>query len=178
SNYYCLPGRAGGLPILFITTLKENRCISLSPEQGYIHLEQIEWTQEQLRDGISIKLKEVPFRVQLFKVVATKGDIDWVITNRAPGSMNTSVVQKENQRRWAIEQLHRELKQLTGIEKCRCRKQRAQRNHFFCCCQAWFSLKVVSKKLKTTLYKVKQNLWSDYLCNELRHPHIPIYQPA
>lgn len=163
---------------IFITTLKENRCISLSPEQGYIHLEQIEWTQKQLRDGISIKLKEVPFRVQLFKVVATKGDIDWVITNRAPSSMNTSVVQKENQRRWAIEQLHRELKQLTGIEKCQCRKQRAQRNHFFCCYQAWFSLKVVSKKLKTTLYKVKQNLWSDYLCNELRHSHIPIYQPA
>ena len=162
----------------FVTTLKENRCVSLSPEQGYIHLQQIEWTAEQLRYGIQVKLKEVPFKVQLFKVVATNGDIEWVITNRAPRSIDTLVVQNENQRRWVIEQLHRELKQLTGIEKCQCRKQRAQRNHFFCCHQAWFSLKVIAKKLKKTLYQVKQNLWSDYLRNELRHPHIPVYQPA
>lgn len=115
---------------------------------------------------------------KIFKVVATNGDIDWVITNRAPRSINTSVVQNENQRRWVIEQLHRELKQLTGIEKCQCPKQRAQRNHFFCCYQAWFSLKVVAKKLRKTLYQVKQNLWSEYLRSELRQPHIPVYQPA
>ena len=163
---------------IFVTTLKENRRVSLSPEQGYIHLQQIEWTKEQLRYGITIKLKEVPFKVQLFKVVATNGDIEWVITNHAPRSIGTPVVQNENQRRWVIEQLHRELKQLTGIEKCPCRKQRAQRNHFFCCYQAWFSLKVVAKKLKTTRYKVKQNLWGGYLRNELRHPRIPVHLPA
>ncbi|MDE0426155.1 MAG: transposase [Candidatus Poribacteria bacterium] len=33
--------------------------------------------------------------------------------------------------RWKIEQLHRELKQTTGIGKCR--KHRAQRNHIACC---------------------------------------------
>ena len=98
------------LPI-FVTTLKENRWVSLSPEQGYIHLQQIEWTEEQLRYGITIKLKEVPFKAQIFKVVATNSDIDWVIKNRAPRSaprsIDTSVVQNENQRRWIIEQLHR-----------------------------------------------------------------------
>ena len=46
----------------FVTTLKENRLVSLGKEQGYIHLQQIEWTPEQLRDGITVKLKEVPFR--------------------------------------------------------------------------------------------------------------------
>lgn len=91
---------------------------------------------------MTVKLKEVPFKVQLFKVVASSGDIDWVITNRSPGSIDTLVVQKENQVCWRIEQLHRELKQLTGIEKCQCRKQRAQRTHMACCYQAWFSLKV------------------------------------
>jgi hypothetical protein len=162
----------------FVTTLKENRRISLSREGGYIHLEPIEWTPERLQDGVEVKLKEVPFKVQLFKVVATNGDIDWVITNRAPQSIDTQVVQKENKVRWAIEQLHRELKQLTGIEKCQCRKQRAQRNHIACCYQAWFSLKVMAKKMKTTLYQVKNSLWSDYLRDELRNPRIPIYQPA
>ncbi len=162
----------------FVTTLKENRLVSLTKEQGYIHLQQIEWTPEQLQYGITVKLKEVPFKVQLFKVVATNGDIEWVITNRAQGSINTQVVQNENKVRWFIEQLHRELKQLTGIERCQCRKKRAQRNHFACCYHAWFSLKVVAKKLGKTLYQVKHNLWSDYLRNELRNPRIPAYLPA
>ena len=45
--------------------------------------------------------------MQLFKVVTTHGDIEWVITNRTPGSIDTQVVQNENPVRWFIEQLHR-----------------------------------------------------------------------
>ena len=41
------------------------------------------------------------------------------------------------------------------------RKQRAQRMHMACCYQAWFSLKVRAKKLKTTL-------WSHYLRSKLQ----------
>ena len=167
-----------GIDKFFVTTLKANRLVSLSKEQGYIHLQKIEWTDEQLQYGITVKLKEVPFKVQLFKVVATNGDIEWMITNRTSGSIDTQVVQNENQVRWFIERLHRELKQLTGIERCQCRKQRAQRNHFACCYHAWFSLKVIAKKLGKTLYQVKHDLWSNYLRNELRNPHIPAYQPA
>ncbi len=73
-----------------------------------------------------------------------------------------------------IEQLHRELKQLTGIEKCQCRKQRAQRTHIACCYQAWLSLKVRAKKLKTTLYRVKHTLWSHYLRNSHTSPCISL----
>jgi hypothetical protein len=146
---------------ILVTPLKENRCVSLSSEQGSIHRQQIEWTAEQLRYGIPVKLKEVPFKVPLFKGVATNGDMEGVMTNRAPRSIDTPGVQNENQRRGVIEPRHREWKQLTGIETCQCRKQRAQRHHFFCCYPAWFSLKVVAKRLKTTLYLVKQNLWSD-----------------
>ena len=167
-----------GLGKFFITTLKENRLVSLSKEQDYIHLQQIEWTPEQLQEGINVKLKKIPFTVQLFKRVATNGDIEWVITNCDPGSIQAQVVQKENQVRWCIEQLHRELKQLTGIERCQCRKQRAQRNHFACCYHAWFSLKIAAKRLGKTLYQVKHDLWSDYLRNELRNPRIRAYQPA
>jgi len=36
-----------------------------------------------------VKLKEVPFKVQLFKVVATDGDIDWVITNCPDETLTT-----------------------------------------------------------------------------------------
>jgi len=59
--------------------------------------------------------------------------------------------------------LHRELKQLTGSEKCQCRSARSQRNHLACCYQAWLSLKVKANQLNKTLYQVKTDLWRDYL---------------
>ena len=34
--------------------------------------------------------------------------------------------------RWKIEEFHRELKQLTGVEACQCRQARIQRNHIAC----------------------------------------------
>ena len=66
---------------VFFTTLKENRLVSLSQDDGYIHLDQtgtvplgIEWRPERLQNGVLVKLKAVPFTVRLFKRVATNGD--------------------------------------------------------------------------------------------------------
>lgn len=161
------------LNMFFVTTLKENRLVSLTKEQGYIHLQDIDWTPERLQHGVAVKLKEVPFLVQLFKIVATNGDIEWVITNHLPGSFTSQAIQDENALRWQIEQLHRELKQLTGSEKCECRKARSQRTHLACCYLAWLSLKVKASELSLTLYKLQHDLLSDYLRAELRCPRIP-----
>jgi SRSO17 transposase len=166
------------LEMFFITTLKDNRLVSMSKETGYIHLPEIEWTAQRLRDGVAVKLKEVPFKVQLFKIVATNGDIEWVITNHPEGTFTTSDIQDENAVRWQIEQLHRELKQLTGTEKCECRKARSQRNHLACCYLAWLSLKVKAQQWGKTLYAAQHDLLSDYLRAELRHPRIPAFLPA
>ncbi len=117
------------LGLTFFTTLKSNRMVSLSKEGGWIHLDEIEWTAERLKNGVMVKLKEVPFKVQLFKVVATDGNIDWVITNCPDETLAMQVAQAANDVRWQIEELHRQLKQLTGTEKCQCRKGRSQRNH-------------------------------------------------
>jgi len=166
------------LELFFVTTLKHNRLVSLSKETGYVHLQDIEWSAARLKHGVSVKLKEVPFRVQLFKVVATNGDIEWVITNHPEGSFTTSDIQDENAVRWQIEQLHRELKQLTGSEKCECRKARSQRNHLACCYLAWLSLKVKATQCGKTLYAAQHDLLSDYLRAELRNPHIPAFLTA
>jgi len=157
---------------VFYTTLKSNRLVSLTKEDGYIHLQDIEWTSEQLNTGISIKLKEVPFRVMLFKVVATNGDIEWVITNDPDTNLTTTIVRGRNGVRWDVECFHRELKQLTGIEKCQCQRAWAQRNHIACCYHAWLALKVYASKLKTTLYRAQNNLLSRYIMAELKQPHI------
>jgi hypothetical protein len=166
------------LGLIFFTTLKENRLVSLSKEDGYIHLDEIEWTTERLQSGVIVKLKEVPFKVRLFKLVATNGDIDWVITNSPEETLTTQVVQNANDVRWQIEELHRGIKQLTGSEKCQCRHARSQRNHLACCYHARLSLKVIATKLNKTLYEVKTDLLRDYLQAELRNPHVPAFQPA
>jgi hypothetical protein len=166
------------LGLIFFTTLKENRLVSLSKEAGYIHLDQIEWTPERLQNGVRVKLKEVPFKVRLFKLVATNGDIDWVITNGSDETLTAQVAQNANDVRWQVEELHRGIKQLTGSEKCQCRKARSQRNHLACCYHAWLSLKVIASQLNKTLYEAKTDLLRDYLRAELRNPHIPAFQPA
>lgn len=166
------------LGLIFYTTLKINRLVSLSKESGYVHLDEIEWTEERLKKGIIVKLKKVPFKVKLFKIVATNGDIDWVITNNLDETITTQVAQKANDLRWQVEEFHRELKQLTGSEKCQCRKARSQRNHLAYCYHAWLSLKVQAKALNKTIYRVHTDLFSDYLRAELRNPSIPAFQPS
>nr|WP_206667243.1 transposase [Candidatus Methylobacter oryzae] len=159
----------------FYTTLKSNRMISLSKEEGYVHLDEIEWTPERLRFGVVVKLKKVPFKVKLFKLVAPNGDIDWLITNELDDNLTAQVAQHANDVRWQVEEFHRELKQLTGSEKCQCRKARSQRNHIACCYHVWISLKVKANTLKKSLYQVRADLFSDYLQAELRHPRIKAY---
>lgn len=166
------------LGLTFFTTLKSNRMVSLSKEAGYIHLDQIEWTAEQLENGLMVKLKEVPFKVRLFKVVAKNGDVDWVITNSPDETLTTQAAQDVSDVRWQVEELHRGLKQLTGTEKCQCRKGRSQRNHIACCYHAWLSLKVKAKELGKTLYQTKRDLLTDYLRAELRQPRIQAFLPA
>lgn len=170
--------------LYFVTTLKSNRMISLSKESGYIHLQQIVWTDDLLTNGLLVKLKELPFRVRLFKVVAENGDIEWMITNKEitlrsngdpPSPICAQDVQNESAVRWQVEQMHRELKQLVGTERCQCRKARSQRNHIACCYQAWLAIKVAAVKLRKTLYQAQGDLFRDYLREQLRKPDIPAY---
>jgi hypothetical protein len=159
----------------FITTVKSNRKVSLSKEAGYVHLEDLPWDAETLRQGMLVKLKELPFKVRLFVVVSPTGDIDWMITNRPSDPqrpMTTADIQEENAFRWHVEQFHREVKQLTGSEKCQCRKGRSQRNHLACCYLAWVSLQQHARQSGTTLYEAHRRLWDEYLKAALRHPVI------
>ena len=165
------------LNMVFFAPVKDNRLVSLSREQGYIHLQDIDWTPGRLQNGVMVKLKELPFKVRLFKIVATNGDIDWIITN-SPDPIDALAVADMNARRWPIEQFHRELKQLTGSEKCQCRKARSQRNHLGYCYLAWLALKVRANSVHLSLYQVRQSIFDDFLITVLQHPPIPAYLPT
>lgn len=157
---------------IFFTTLKSNRMVSLSKETGYVHLQDILWSDEELKTGIPVRLKEIPFSVRLFKMVATNGGIEWVVTNDL-ACTDRNVTKEKSDVRWQIEQLHRELKQLTGTEKCQCRSQRAQRNHIACCYHAWLSLKIEAERLGITVYKLSKELLKPYLIEAIAYPKIP-----
>jgi len=118
------------------------------------------------------------YKVQLFEVVATDGDIDWVITNCPGETLTTQAAQEVNDVCWQIEDLPRGLKQLTGTEKCQCRKGRSHRNHIACCYHAWLSLKLKVKAHGKTLYQTKDDLLSDYLRAELATPRSHAFLPA
>ncbi|NJP07927.1 MAG: hypothetical protein HC837_21050 [Chloroflexaceae bacterium] len=137
----------------FYTVVKRNRRVNITKEDGYSGLKDIDWTEERLSHGVIVQLQKVPFPVRLFKLVATNGDIDWVITNDLDSTITAYVAQDANDVRWDSEELHRGLKQLTGIAKCQCRIGRSQRNHLACCDHAWRSLKVKAIELGKTLYR-------------------------
>ncbi|MDZ7877645.1 MAG: transposase [Saprospiraceae bacterium] len=155
----------------FFTTLKSNRMVSISKETGYVHLQAIEWTEQDLKTGIPVKLKEVPFLVQLFKIVATNGDIEWVITNDL-ACTDAHIVEKKSGVRWQVEQFHREVKQLTGSEKCQCRSARAQRNHIACCYHAWLSMKIQAKNAQMSVYRLQKELLKPFLIQIIANPKV------
>jgi hypothetical protein len=159
---------------LFFTTLKNNRLVSLSRETGYQSLASLDFTDSEWIQGIPVKLKKMPFYVKLFKLVSPNGNIEWVITNDLSTSVNAFVAELRNDNRWQVEEFHRAFKQLTGAEKCQCRKARAQRNHLACCYAAWLSLKLQAKKVGKSLYQIRQDIFAQFLKNSLKNPHFEV----
>jgi len=76
--------------------------------------------------------------------------------------------------RWQIEQLHREGKQVTGLERCQCRTARIERNHIACALLVWTRLKALATQTGRTVYQLKHGLLDDYLVQQLKTPSIPM----
>jgi len=139
----------------------------------YKRVDELSWNDIDLTLGKKIKLREFPreHKVKLFRVEVSENRTDWVITNDLSQN-STGDTQKVCAIRWKIEQFHRELKQLTGVEKCQCRKARIQRNHIACAVLVWIRLTALARKAMTTIYQIKQGLLAEYLKQELRSPSV------
>ena len=156
----------------FYTNLKSNRKVRITKETGYQHLEEIEWSREELISGKLVRIKEVPFWLKLFKLVDQNGNIEWVITNKLAEDFTRLRAIQATQVRWQVEEFHRSFKQLTVSEKCQCRKERSQRNHLACCYAAWVAIKVKAQEMKTTMYQVRNNLFAEFLKLQLKNSPI------
>jgi Transposase DDE domain len=154
--------------------LKDNRQVDDSgAARKFQRVDSLHWSDKELACGKVIKIKDFPkeHKVKLFRVVISTNRTDFVVTNDASQN-STLATHTVCGWRWKIEQFHRETKQLTGIEKCQCRKARIQRNHIACAMLVWTRLAELAHYTKQTLYRVKHGLLDDYLCQQLRHPSI------
>ena len=112
-------------------------------------------------------------KVKLFRVFVSTNRTEYIVTNDLSGD-STNDVKKICSIRWKIEEFHREIKQLTGIEKCQCRKARLQRNHIGSAMLVWLKLKDIAYQTSSTIYSLNKGLLTNYLTSELRNPSIPM----
>ncbi len=159
---------------IYYCPLKDNRQVDDSGgSQPYQRVDSLTWSEVEKQQGKLIKIKGFPgqHKVKLFRVVLTTKRTDYVVTNNMAQD-DTQAVQEVCSFRWKVEQFHRETKQLTGLEGCQCRKARIVRNHIACSILVWIRLKQVANQTKQTVYRLKHELLSEYLRQQLKSPSI------
>ena len=110
----------------------------------------------ETKDGELINIAGINFKVRVFHRIGKHGDVvRYFITNDLSISSYEEFIEKYSLR-WKIEEFHREIKQLTGIERCQARLGIIQRNHITFCLLAWQALKQKSYALKTTVYQLQE----------------------
>jgi hypothetical protein len=141
---------------LYYCPLKRNRQVSENPSQPYQRVETLPWTEAELASGKTIHMKKFPagHQVKLFRLAVSTHRTDYVVTNDLTQN-DTQATKEESALRWKIEQFHREAKQVTGLEGCQCRSQRAQRNHIACAMLVWVRLNHQAQALQTNISRSK-----------------------
>jgi len=159
---------------LFYCPLKSDRHVDDSGGQRpYQRVDSLEWNERELQQGKLIKIKGFPGdkKVKLFRVVVSSHRTEWIVTNDLTQD-STQGAQEACAVRWKIEEYHRELKQLSGIESCPCRKARIQRNPIACALLVWLPLKDLAYQRGQSIYQLKRGLLQDYLVQQLKNPSI------
>ena len=154
--------------------LKDNRQVDDSHgQQPYRRVDALDGDSEALTHGKRIKIKGFPkdHKVPLFRVEVSPHRPDCVVTNDLTQD-STDATQEACGFRWKIEQLHREGKQVTGLERCQCRKARIQRNHIGGAFLVWIRLKELAAKTGRTMYQLQHGLLDEYLIQQLRNPSL------
>ena len=142
---------------IYYVSLKKNRLVDdTGGQKKYQPIEQLTWSELEQEQGKLIKINKFPRD----KNDLTQSSID--------------EVKSQCKLRWKIEEFHREIKQLTGIEFCQCRRARIQRNHIGCALLVWVFLTHRAKKVSQTVYQLKASLLGDYLSQELKQASVKL----
>lgn len=160
----------------YYTVIKKNRLVDESQGlQIYQKVEELPWTDEELQTGKLIRLQNFPaqHKLQLFRITALPERTEFVVTNDLSQG-NKDNVRKICKIRWKIEEFHRELKQLTGIEACQCRKAIIQKNHIGLAMLAWAKLKKLAYETKKNVYDLWKSQYDCFITLLLKNPALQI----
>jgi SRSO17 transposase len=159
---------------VYYCPLKSNRLGDDSDRKEKMkNLSKMEWNEKEEKEGKMVHIKEFPngHKMRLFRIEVSTNRTDFVATNSLEREKKEEVRQV-CAIRWKIEQSHRELKQLTGIEKCQSRKKESQKSHIGCAMLVLCAMKEYARKINTTVYQLKEQLLKNYMIQELNNPSI------
>ena len=119
---------------VYYAPVKRSRLVSTSVASGYQRVEALTWTASEVPTGKLVHIRKFPkdHQVKVFRIASTSGRTAYIVTNDL-SQCDVEATHETCRLRWKVEQLHRELKQTTGIGSCQSRLHRAQRNHIACC---------------------------------------------
>ncbi|WP_419235445.1 transposase [Rickettsia endosymbiont of Nabis limbatus] len=163
----------------YYAPIKANRNVSKTCDyEPYKAVSKLTFSDEEIKNGMEIHIKGFAKNkhVNLFKFTVSTNRVDYVVTNNKT-QKSSKAAQDEFGLRWVIESMHRKIKQLTGIERYQCRKQRIQRNHISCAFLVWAFLKRTANKIGKTVYQIKLGLLDDYMQQQLRSPSLRYLEP-
>ena len=160
---------------VYYAPLKRNRLVSTSVDTPYQRVETLSWTQAEVVEGQVVHIKKFPkgHQVKLFRIASASRRTEYIATNDL-SQCDVETTEKRTRLRWKIEQLHRELKQTTGLGEGQCRRHPAQRNHIACCLWVWGSLRRAAQAAGQTIYQLKESLLHDYMQKQLQKPTIAV----
>jgi len=129
------------------------------PKSAYRRVDSLEWRATEIEAGKNIRARDFPkaHRLQLFRLVVSKDRTDYVVTNDLTED-STNETQEVCAIRWKIEQLHREAKQVTGLESCQCRKARIRAQSHRLCVVALVSVQRANVSNKT--HRLSNQVWA------------------
>ena len=157
---------------IFYCPIKANRKVDeTGGEQAYQPVENLQWSETDLKSGKTVKLHKFPLdeKVKLFRVAVSSNRTEFIVTNDKDQS-DFDAVRLKSAQRWKIEQFHREEKQITGIAKCQCRRNRSQRKHICAAVLVWIGYKKIANRVDKTVYELKHQLLKNYLIAQLIRP--------
>jgi hypothetical protein len=151
---------------IWLTRLKRNRLVNLARTANR-PIGEVALTAT----GTVVHLKGYGF-IQVFKIVAPDGDIDYWATN----DLQMSPLQRQQwaEFEWSIEEYHRGLKQCCGVEKAQVRSSRAQRNHIGLAIRAFLRLEIYWFNTGISWYDAKISIVREAVRSYLAAPWLSL----
>ncbi len=140
-------------------------------EHAYQRVDTLDWTAEELEHGKRVRLNDFSreHKVQLFRVPVLANRTDLVVTNDISQD-DVKAIRQVCKKRWKIEEFHREIKQLTGIEACQCRKEVIQKNHIGCAMLVWARLKNLAYQTGRNVYDLWKSQYDSMIATLFQSP--------